>query len=123
MHNEASYLKHMPSTTLFYCATPASNGGQTPLADCRRVLGRIDTKVRSRFERSGILYVNNLHGGAGLGRSWMDVFGTKDRHEVEMSLKQDSYEFEWRSGRALRTKPISGHSISRLACKLYEASR
>lgn len=103
MHNEASYLKRMPGTILFFCAKPATAGGQTPLADCRRVLDRIDPQLRSRFEQNGILYVNNMHGGAGLGRSWMDVFGTKDRHEVERRLTKDGYEFEWTPGGGLRT--------------------
>src|SRR6185295_2926428 len=63
MHNEASYLPRMPRTILFCCLQPASTGGQTPLADCRKVLGRIDPQIRARFDRSGIRYVNNLHGG------------------------------------------------------------
>ncbi len=103
MHNEASYLKHMPDTILFYCAKPAQTGGQTPLADCRRIFDRIDPQLRSRFESKGILYVNNMHGGKGLGRSWMDVFRTKDRDEVETSLNRDGYQFEWKANSGLRT--------------------
>jgi len=103
MHNEASYLKEMPSRILFFCAKPATQGGQTPIADCRRILSRIDPKVRDRFELKGVLYVNNMHDGAGLGRSWMDVFGTNDRKVVEERLAKDGYEFEWRPGGLLRT--------------------
>lgn len=103
MHNEASYLKRMPGTICFFCVKPATKGGQTPLADCRRVLDRIDFQLRSRFERNGVLYVNNMHNGAGFGRSWMDVFGTKDRHRVEVLLNEDGYKFEWRPGGGLRT--------------------
>jgi hypothetical protein len=103
MHNEASYLKLMPSTILFFCVKPAAKGGQTPLADCRRVLDRVGPELRGRFEQHGVLYVNNMHGGAGLGRSWMDVFGTKDRTVVEKRLTEDGYEFEWRPSGGLRT--------------------
>jgi hypothetical protein len=102
MHNEASYLKRMPSTILFFCAKPAATGGQTPLADCRRILDRIDPELCYRFKRHGVLYVHTLHGGAGLGRSWIDVFGSRDRHEVEMRLTQDGYDFEWRPDGGLR---------------------
>lgn len=102
MHNEASYLKQMPGKILFCCLQPAATGGQTPLADCRRVLNRIDPRVRSLFDRSGIRYVNNLHGGTGLGKSWMQAYCAKDRGEVESRLKADGQNFEWKSDGTLR---------------------
>jgi hypothetical protein len=101
-HNEASYLKRMPGTILFFCAKPAATGGQTPIADCRRVLDRLDPELHQRFARHGLLYVHTLHGGAGIGRSWIDVFGSRDRYEVEARLVQDGYEFEWRPDGSLR---------------------
>jgi len=103
MHNEASYLKRMPGKILFCCIRPAAKGGQTPLADCRRVLKHIDANVRDRFERNGVRYVNNLHGGAGLGKSWMQAYCTKDRAEVENRLKTDGQAFEWTKNGGLRT--------------------
>lgn len=102
MHNEASYLKCMPSRILFFCLEPAAKGGATPLADCRRVLSRIDPQVRSRFDRSGLQYVNNLHGGTGLGKSWMETYCTKDRKEVERCLQADGHAFEWKPNGTLR---------------------
>lgn len=109
MHNEASYLKRMPSYILFFCLKPATQGGQTPLADCRRVLNRIDPDVRSRFARSGVRYVNNLHGGIGLGRSWMEAYGARDRREVEACLGENT--FEWKPDNSLR---ISMHAPATL---------
>ena len=102
MHNEASYLKRMPGKILFCCLNPAAKGGQTPLADCRRVLNRIEPQVRRRFDRSGIRYVNNLHGGTGLGKSWMETYRTTDRKEVERRLEADGQAFEWRPNGTLR---------------------
>ncbi len=103
MHNEASYLKQMPKTILFFCQQPAASGGETPLADCRLVLDHLEPLLRSRFEQKGVLYVNNMHAGGGLGRSWMDAFGTTDRHEVERLLHKDGYKYEWQSDGGLRT--------------------
>ena len=103
MHNEASYLRRMPGKILFCCIKPAAKGGQTPLADCRRVLKHIDPKVRGRFERNGVRYVNNLHGGVGLGKSWMQAYCTNDRKEVENRLKTDGLVFEWTKSGGLRT--------------------
>jgi alpha-ketoglutarate-dependent taurine dioxygenase len=102
MHNEASYLKEMPNYILFCCIKPAAHGGQTPLADCRRVLNRIAPEVRNRFDRSGVLYVNNLHGGAGFGKSWMEAYCAKDRNEVEAQLKMNGQAFEWTPDGGLR---------------------
>jgi len=103
MHNEASYLPRMPQMILFYCVEPAGSGGQTPLADCRRILERIDFGVREKFERHGLLYISNMHGGRGFGRSWMDVFCTKDRGKVEARLQADNQLFEWSRSGSLRT--------------------
>lgn len=102
LHNEASYLKHMPAAILFFCQKAAAKGGQTPLADCRKVLMRIDSGVRSRFERYGIRYTNNLHGGVGLGKSWMQAYGTNNRNEVEERLETDGHSFEWTRNGGLR---------------------
>jgi alpha-ketoglutarate-dependent taurine dioxygenase len=102
MHNEASYLKHMPGNILFFCDKPAAAGGQTPLADCRRVLNRIDPEVRGRFARKGVRYLHNLHGGSGLGRSWMEVYYTDQRREVERRLEADGHSFDWTPGGTLR---------------------
>ncbi|HKQ08860.1 MAG TPA: TauD/TfdA family dioxygenase [Blastocatellia bacterium] len=111
LHNEASYLKRMPDKVLFFCLKPAAKGGQTPLADCRRVLKRIDPQVRRRFDGGGVRYVNNLHGGSGLGKSWMDAYGTKDRREVERRLEADGQAFEWMPNGTLR---ISMHAPATL---------
>jgi alpha-ketoglutarate-dependent taurine dioxygenase len=107
MHNEASYLRQMPRIVLFYCAQPADSGGQTPLADSRRILARLTSAVREKFERNGVRYVNNLHDGSGLGRSWQQVFGTADRREAERRLRADHYEFEWKEDGGLRTSIVA----------------
>lgn len=103
MHNEASYLKRMPAFILFFCAEPAASGGQTPLADCRRVLARIEPQVRRRFEQYGVRYVTNLHGGRGLGRSWFQSFGTKDRLAIEKHLAAEEQTYQWTADGGLRT--------------------
>ena len=107
MHNEASYLPRMPRTILFCCLLPSSTGGQTPIADSRRVLSRIEPQVRARFDRAGVCYVNNLHGGAGLGKSWKQAYGTDDRSEIERRLKAGGQAFEWRQNGGLRTSMVA----------------
>ena len=65
-------------------------------------VGAFDPQVRSRFDRSGIRYVNNLHGGTGFGKLWTETYCTKDRKEVERRLEADGHAFEWKPNGTLR---------------------
>lgn len=106
MHNEASYLKQMPRVIMFFCERPASAGGQTPVADCRRILAGLRDDVRRRFAEKKVRYVNNLHGGDGIGRSWQEAFESEDRDHVEERLREGGYEFEWLPDEVLRTSIV-----------------
>jgi alpha-ketoglutarate-dependent taurine dioxygenase len=106
LHNEASYLRSMPRYIIFYCATPPKRGGQTPLADCRKIFRGIDPSIRERFVSKRIKYVHNLHGGHGFGRSWRDVFQTEDKREIEQWLEMRGYEFSWKADGGLRTSIV-----------------
>jgi alpha-ketoglutarate-dependent taurine dioxygenase len=112
LHNEASYLSSMPRYIMFYCEVAPKRGGQTQLADCRKVFQGIAHSVRERFVSKRIKYVNNLHGGYGFGRSWRDVFQTDDRREVEQWLKMRGYEFHWKADGGLRTS-IVGDGVAK----------
>jgi alpha-ketoglutarate-dependent taurine dioxygenase len=112
LHNEASYLRSMPRHIMFYCKTPPDRGGQTPLADCRKIFQGIDPSIRERFISKRIKYVNNLHGGYGFGRSWRDVFQTEDKREVEQWLETRGYEFHWKADGGLRTS-IVGDGVAK----------
>jgi len=79
-HNENSYQQEWPLRIFFFARQPAAQGGATPIADCRRVLARIDPEIRERFARRGWMYVRNF--GDGFGLAWQTVFQTADRGEV-----------------------------------------
>jgi hypothetical protein len=111
LHNEASYLKDMPRCILFYCETAPSQGGQTPLADCRKIFQAIDPSLRNDFAVKRIKYVNNLHGGRGFGRAWRDVFQTDNKEQIEQWLSGRGYEYEWKADGGLRTA-IIGDSVA-----------
>jgi alpha-ketoglutarate-dependent taurine dioxygenase len=106
MHNEASYLPDMPRHILFYCERPAASGGQTPLADCREILAGLRDDVRRRFAERRVRYVNNLHGGDGVGRSWQEAFELEDRGEVEERLQAGGYEYSWNAEGCLTTSIV-----------------
>src|SRR5262245_14778171 len=72
LHNENSYQQSWPMRIAFFCRKPPGAGGETPIADCRRVFARIDPAIRESFAQRKWMYVRNLGGGAGL--SWQTVF-------------------------------------------------
>ena len=106
LHNEMSYSRRWPLKIWFHCVRPAARGGETPIADSRRVYELLDARVRERFaERGGVMYVRNYGGGFGL--SWQKVFSTESREEVERRCREAGVDFEWRGGDVLRTRQLA----------------
>jgi hypothetical protein len=103
-HNENSYAHTFPFRLFFRSVVAAEQGGETPIADVRRVLARIDPEVRRDFETRGVLYVRNLSDV--LGMSWRTAFQTDDRAEVERLARDGGYELEWLPDDRLRTRRI-----------------
>lgn len=104
LHNENSYQHQFPRKIFFYCVTPAAEGGQTPLADCRRVLERLDPEIRRRFLERQWMYVRNFNEGFGL--PWQTVFQTSDRAAVEAHCREHGIDFEWKGEETLRTRAV-----------------
>jgi alpha-ketoglutarate-dependent taurine dioxygenase len=104
LHNEMAYSRAWPMNIWFHCVKAAEVGGETPIADSRRVFARIDPQVRERFMRKNVLYVRNY--GGGLDLSWQNVFQTTSRSEVESFCLGAGIEFEWREGDRLRTRQV-----------------
>lgn len=104
LHNEMAYSTNWPMKIWFFCAITAERGGETPIADSRRVFSRIDPEVRENFARRGVMYVRNY--GAGLDLSWQNVFQTSDRLEVEAFCRRSSIDFEWKGEGRLRTRQV-----------------
>jgi alpha-ketoglutarate-dependent taurine dioxygenase len=104
LHNEMSYTASWPMKIWFYCAEPAEQGGDTPIADSRRVYRRIDPAVRERFERRKVAYIRNY--GERMDLPWQDVFQTGDPAEVERFCREAGIEFEWREGGRLWTRQV-----------------
>ena len=107
MHSELSYSKAPPSKLIFYCETPGTQGGETPISDCRKVYEDMPVAVRDKFENLGIKYVKNMPGDdKGLGKSWMDHFETSNKKKVEKYLEENEMAFEWLEDGMLRTESI-----------------
>jgi natural product biosynthesis luciferase-like monooxygenase protein len=102
MHNESSQMHCWPLKIWFYCLTPAAEGGETPVVDCREVYRLLDPAVRARFAEQGLLYVRNFTDG--LDVSWQSFFRTTERTEVERLCRAMNMEYEWKADHGLRTR-------------------
>ena len=104
LHNENSYQATFPLKIFFRCVTPAAEGGETPIADCRRIFQRIDPQVRERFAEKQWMYVRNFNNGFGL--PWQTVFQTEDKGEVESYCGSKGILVEWKDGNRLRIRAV-----------------
>ncbi|MGS2807685.1 TauD/TfdA family dioxygenase [Nocardia sp. MW-W600-9] len=104
LHNEMSYSATWPMRIAFLCVRAPEVGGQTPIADTRRVLRAIPADVRSRFIERGVMYVRNY--GDGFGLPWQTTFDTEDREVVERFCRDNGLIVEWKDRNRLRTRRI-----------------
>jgi alpha-ketoglutarate-dependent taurine dioxygenase len=104
LHNEFSYAYTWPLRIAFFALKPADEGGETPIADSRKVYASVAPDARERFAARGVMYVRNY--GTGVDLSWQDAFQTEDRAEVEAYCRRAPLEWEWLDGDRLRTKQI-----------------
>jgi alpha-ketoglutarate-dependent taurine dioxygenase len=104
LHNEQSYNLVFPAKIFFYCAQAPEGGGATPIADTRRVFGRIASEIRERFIERKYAYVRNF--GDGFGLSWQEAFQTTHRSEAQEYCRRNQIEYEWKAGNRLRTKQV-----------------
>ncbi|MGW7363960.1 TauD/TfdA family dioxygenase [Streptomyces sp. NPDC054841] len=105
MHNEMSYAHAWPARLAFYCEIQPGTGGATPVVDAAVWLESLDAEVREAFA-GGVRYVQNLHDGYGLGKSWQDTFETGDRKAVEEFLAGTGASWEWKADGGLRVTSV-----------------
>lgn len=104
LHNESSYAYSWAMRIAFFCMLPSEQGGETPIADCRKVLQAIDPAVRERFSERQVMYVRNF--GDGFGISWQTAFQTEDRQEMEEFCRHTGVQVEWKEDGKLRTRSV-----------------
>ena len=105
LHNENSYSKSWPEKIYFFSIIIADEGGETPIADSRKVYKKIDQSIKDLFEKKGVCYVRNYTPGIDL--SWQEVFQTDKKTDVEKYCVEHGIELEWKTGTTeLTTKQI-----------------
>lgn len=111
LHNEMSYRQVWPRKLFFFCELPPQHGGETSIADCRKILQTIDQDIVQRFAEKQVAYIQNLHDGWGFGKSWQETFETDDRGLVEQHCRNTGIEFRW-TDKGLWTRSICPGVIS-----------
>jgi alpha-ketoglutarate-dependent taurine dioxygenase len=104
LHNEFSYALAWPMKIAFFCVRAADRGGETPIADSRRVFQNIDPRLRGLFIEKQVMYVRNY--GKGIDLTWQEAFQTNDRAEVEEHCRRAPMDWEWRGEDQLRTRQV-----------------
>lgn len=104
LHNEGTYWLTWPLKIYFGCLIAAQQGGETPIADCRKIFQRIHPKIREKFIEKKVLYVRNYNDGFGL--TWQTVFQTRDKSVVEEYCRKNAIKFEWKDGERLQTRQV-----------------
>lgn len=106
LHAELAHTTAPPDVLVFVCLTPAAQGGETLLADGEA----IPAALGARWEawRTRVLAYHTcrpLEGGPlALGRSWPEVYGTRDRVAVEALLAEEGVSPRWGEDGALHTR-------------------
>jgi alpha-ketoglutarate-dependent taurine dioxygenase len=104
MHNELSYSHKWPNKLFFSCMDVADSGGETLLADSRRILHAMDLAIVEEVEKKGVTYIRNLHAGLGMGPSWQDTFETTEKAEVEAHCERLHIDFTWKADDAIQLR-------------------
>ncbi|NEA33595.1 TauD/TfdA family dioxygenase [Streptomyces sp. SID13031] len=108
LHNELSYTLRWPRRLCFCCPEAPASGGQTPLANGRRILTSLPPDLVAEFEERQICYVRNLRSEdvPGLGLSWQAVWEGDSREVVEAYCAREQISFEWRDDDSLWTSQV-----------------
>ena len=104
LHNELSYVTTWPRKICFFCLQAAETGGETPIADMRKVYQGIAPGIRDRFQEKGWMLVRNF--GEGFGPAWQSSYRTEDKSVAERYFEENDIEFEWLGENQLRTRQV-----------------
>ncbi|XHR97231.1 TauD/TfdA family dioxygenase [Mucilaginibacter sp. UC70_90] len=104
MHTENSYSQVYNRIIAFYCLVPAAQGGETPIADERKLLKRLQPETVRKFRERKIKYLRNSIPGIGL--DWKTIYQTDDKEVVSKHLNAVGAEYIWADDDHLRVKWI-----------------
>jgi alpha-ketoglutarate-dependent taurine dioxygenase len=93
LHNESSYSRTWGMKIMFCCLQPAEEGGETPIADSRKILCDIPAELVEKFRAKGVMYRRKLI--RDIGMSWQEVFQTDDKQIVEAVCQENDIRYDF----------------------------
>ena len=116
LHNELSYTKNYPTHIYFYCDVEPQVGGETIIADARTIYKKVDPSITQKLENKKLKYVSRLYKRSVLidminrvargHKTWMEVFETSEKEEVEKKCEQQDFLFKWHKNDWLEVNQI-----------------
>lgn len=104
LHCENAYQLSWPMWLSLCCIKPATMGGQTPIADMRKVTAAIPPAILDRFARCGVKYIRHYRPHVDL--PWENVFRTRNREELARFCSENDIHHEWLDRETLRTEQV-----------------
>lgn len=105
LHNELSFVKKYPKHIYFFCQVAPEEHGETIIADARKVYVSVDPEVRQLFSEKGLCYISRYYYKSKLmnfvnklqrsHKSWIEVFETDQKAEVERKCRESEFELQW----------------------------
>lgn len=105
LHNELSFIDNFPKHIYFYCHIPPEKDGETTIGDARKIYQAMGEKIKSRFKEKGLKYTSRYYHKSMImdllnrlqpsHKTWIDVFETHDKDEVEKKCQLSNFGYKW----------------------------
>lgn len=105
LHNELSFVKKYPSHIYFFCQIAPNEKGETIIGDARKIYQCVDDDVKNRFIERRLKYVSHYYHKSAImtflnklqpsHKSWLQVFETENKKEVERMCHENEFAFQW----------------------------
>lgn len=109
-HHEMAQVPRFPTKVFFYCQTPSSVGGETPIVLSSIVSDAIERSYPAlfrRFKDEGVKYIRTMptedDPTSALGRGWCSTYQTRVKEVAEQEMAKDGVEWEWLPNGDLKT--------------------
>jgi alpha-ketoglutarate-dependent taurine dioxygenase len=125
-HNELCHVATPPDYLWFFCVTPSSAGGETPLFPSRRVLDAMSADTKSRLLESDLRYSYQywspsrpIPAGSPV-KTWPEAFGTSRQANVDRMCRDLGLSSRWEADgglhitstkAAVTTHPVTGDRV------------
>lgn len=109
-HHEMAQCGNPPAFVIFFCDTPSSRGGNTPLISSFQVckfLRKFYPKVTEKLIAKGVKYIRVLpkytDSNNALGKSWKDTYVVSNKKDAEKKMTKEEISWSWHGDDFLRT--------------------